>query len=167
MGRRVKCQITKETGDSKDFFKAPNGKYYKSEEVYNDWLRTTILRKECIKEICDIAGYNEEIVVPAFLNKIINDIGKKVGYDILLETIRRNRQSFEWANEHKEFSSELNRLFYYKSIITNHVVEVYKEEQERKEQGKRMEKDTAPPENLDVGIVGGKGKDLSALLEQF
>lgn len=167
MGRRVKCQVTKEIGDSKEFFKAPNGKYYKTEEVYNNWLSAASLRRQCLSEICDVAGYDESVVVPTFLNKMINEIGKKVGYDVLLETIRRNRKCFEWANEHREFPNELNRLFYYKSIILNNVIEVYKEEQLNKEQQRRVDKDETPPENLDVGITGGRGKDLSVLLDKF
>ena len=34
MARKVKCQITKEWGTSDTFYKAPNGKYYKSKKLY-------------------------------------------------------------------------------------------------------------------------------------
>ena len=33
MARKVKCQITKEWGMSDAFYKAPNGKYYKSKKL--------------------------------------------------------------------------------------------------------------------------------------
>ena len=39
MARKVKCQITKEWGMSDVFYKAPNGKYYKSQKLYEVWLK--------------------------------------------------------------------------------------------------------------------------------
>ena len=165
MARKVKCQVTHEFGTSDSFYKAPNGKYYKSEEIYTQWKRNCELRNMCISVLCDVAGYNENIVVPTFLNKIVNDIGKKVGYDVLYDTIQRHYKDFVWANEHKEFTTEINRLFYYQSIIKNNVVEVYKEYQENKEQQKREEHFT-PPEDLNsAGRIVKKGKDYTALLE--
>lgn len=164
MPRAVKCQVTKELGTSDTFFKAPNGKYYKTEEIYNQWKRNTELRNMCISILCDIAGYNENIVVPTFLNKMVNDIGKKVGFDVLYDTIQRHYNDFVWANEHKNFSTELNRLFYYQSIIKNNVVEVYKEYQQNKEQQKKID-NFELPDDISAGRIIKKGKDLTALLE--
>lgn len=153
-------------GDSNEFFRAPNGKYYKTEEVYNEWQRTVGLRRKCIDELADIAGYNKEVIIPTYLNKMLNEIGDKVGFDVLLETIHRNQKGFEWANENREFHNEIARINYYRSIILNNVVEVYKEAQIDKEQAKR-ENDFVPPDDLKAGKIGGKGKDLSSLLGQF
>ena len=163
MSRRVKCQVTKEMGTSDIFFKAPNGKYYKTEEVYLEWKRTSELRNMCISILCDVAGYNENIVIPTFLNKMVNDIGKKTGFDVLYETIQRHYKDFVWANEHKEFATELNRLFYYQSIIKNNIIEVYNEHQEEKEQKKR-EESFVPPEDLTAGRIVKRGKDLTKIL---
>lgn len=163
MSRQVKCQITKEWGSSDDFFKAPNGKYYKSEEVYQQWKRTSKLRNQCISTLCDVAGYNENIVVPTFLNKMVNDLGNKVGFDVLNETIQRHYKDFVWANEHKEFTTEINRLFYYQSIIKNNVVDVYQEYQDRKDQ-QRREDSFVPPDDLNAGHIVKRGKDLTTLL---
>ena len=166
MGRKVKCQVTKEIGDSSEFFKAPNGKYYKTEEIYNHWRHESEDRKECIRLICEHADYKNGEYAPTFLNKMLADFGKKVGYDVLLETIRECDKEFQWANENKDFNNEMGRLFYYKAIIGNHVVDVYKKHQRIKEQEKKIA--TTPVEAFtdveNIGCPTGGGKDLSGLL---
>ncbi len=169
MGRKVKCQITHEVGDSADFYKAPNGKYYKSEDVYNLWRRETEDRKECIRLICDYADYKSGEYAPTYLNKMLKEFADKVGYDVLLETIQGCEKEFIWANENKEFNNELGRLFYYKAIIGNKVVDVYKKHQRIKEQEKRMSQ--TPIEiygDIDnIGCPTGGGKDLRNLLGEI
>ena len=80
MARKVRCQVTKEWGTSDTFYKAPNGKYYINKETYQKIKKDAEYRDFCIKEICNIADY---AIVPPILNKIINNLGKIVGYDIL------------------------------------------------------------------------------------
>lgn len=36
--RKVTCRVTGETGYSNEFYKAPNGKYYKSKELYESTM---------------------------------------------------------------------------------------------------------------------------------
>lgn len=169
MGRKVKCQVTKELGDSSEFFKAPNGKYYKTKEIYNHWKHESEDRKECIRLICEYGNYKDDNYAPTFLNKMIADFGKRVGYDVLLDTIRECEESFLWANNNKEFNNELGRLFYYKSIIGNHIVDVYKKHQRIKEQERFVKQEpTEIPENIDkVGCSVGGGKDLRNLLGEI
>lgn len=166
MGRKVKCQVTKEIGDSSEFFKAPNGKYYKTEEVYNHWKRESDDRKRCIELICDYANYKNGDLAPTYLNKMISDFGNKVGYDVLLDTIKECEKEFLWANANKEFNNEMGRMFYYKAIIGNRVVDVYKRNQLIKEQEKQIE--SMPIEAFEdvdkVGCHTGGGKDLRYLL---
>lgn len=152
MARRVKCFVTKEYGTSDTFYKAPNKKYFKDEATYLEWKKTNELRDMCIKSICDVADYK---LAPTFLNKIICEIGNAVGYDVLYETIQRDMEKFEWVNANKQFSSEIQRLCYYQSIIKNTVIDVYKEFQEKIEK----ENSIVPPENLDAGKVVLQGKD--------
>lgn len=163
MGRRVKCQVTHEEGDSSVFFKAPNGKYYKTQEIYNHWRHEVDDRKECINLICEYGNYK---IAPTYLNKMVSDFGKRTGYDVLLATIRECENDFQWANDNKDFNNEMGRLFYYKAIIGNHIADVYKRVQLRKEQERKM--NSTPIECfVDVDNIGcptGGGKDLSKLL---
>ena len=160
MARKVKCQVTNEWGTSDSFFKAPNGKYYKDESTYIAWQKKAELRSKCIKAMCDVADYR---IAPSFLNKMIGEIGDAVGYDVLYETIQRDTESFIWANEHKEFNTEIGKLYYYQSIIKNTVIDVYKEFQETKQ--KVQENHITPPDDYTAGKVAVNGDDkISDLL---
>lgn len=166
MGRKVKCQITKEVGLSDEFFKAPNGKYYKTEQIYLHWKHESDDRKKCIELICDYADYRGENYAPTFLNKMIADFGHVFGYGVLLQTIQDCESSFRWANDNKEFKNEFGRLSYYQSIIGNHIADVYKEQERIREQESRIRL-TPIEEFVDVDNIGcptGGGKDLSILL---
>lgn len=166
MGRKVKCQVTKEVGDASEFFKAPNGKYYKTEQIYNKWRHEAEDRRQCIDLICEYANYKSIEYAPSFLNKMLSDFGKKVGYDVLLETIQECENDFLWANSNRDFNNEMGRMFYFKAIIGNHIVDVYKRHEQSKEQEELMEK-TPVEAFTDIGNVGcptGGGKDLSKLL---
>lgn len=169
MGRKVKCQVTKEVGDSDVFYRASNGKYYKTEDIYKKWWSESCDRKECIRLICDYADYKSGEYAPTFLNKMLKDFGERVGYDILLETIKECEEEFQWANENKDFKNEMMRLFYYKAIIGNHITDVYKRNQIIKEQQAKI--DIVPSdvfENLDkIGCPVGGGKDLRDLLGEI
>lgn len=57
MGRQVSCYITGEKGDSDSFFKAPNGKYYRTEQLYRN------LEEE--------QEYTEKLIV--LINTILNN----------------------------------------------------------------------------------------------
>ena len=168
MGRKVKCQITKEVGDSTVFYKAPNGKYYKTEQTYKDWKRESDNRLECINLICEYAGYKDGGYAPTFLHKMVSDFGKKLGYDILLETIKDREKDFLWANEHKDFESELSRLFYYKSIIGNHIIDIYIKHQK---ESKYLIKDNVSTDyyegNNNVERSTGNGKDVSQMMGEM
>jgi len=169
MGRKVKCQVTKELGDSSEFYKAPNGKYYKTEEIYNHWKHESDDRKECINLICEYGNYKNGEYAPTYLNKMIAEFGKRAGYDVLLETIKECDETFRWANENKEFNSEMSRLFYYKAIIGNKIVDVYKRHERLKTQEKWIS--AAPTEELvdieNIGCPTGGGRDLTGLLGEI
>ena len=56
MARKVKCQITGEYGTSETFYKADNGKYYKSKELYNVWNKENEDRKRVIERFTTVHG---------------------------------------------------------------------------------------------------------------
>lgn len=167
--RIVKCQITKEKGPADSFFKAPNGKYYKTEALYLNQKHQYECRCKCISLICDYAHYDSEKIAPTFLFKMLSEFGEKVGYDILLDTITEYEDSFLWANDNKEFKNEVGRLLYYKSIISNHIIDVYKKAQNEKVHQKLTEQ--APEIDIEeaknIGCSVGKGKDISGLVGDF
>ena len=56
LARKVKCQITGEYGTSETFYKADNGKYYKSKELYNVWNKENEDRKRVIERFTTVHG---------------------------------------------------------------------------------------------------------------
>jgi len=155
MARKVRCQVTKQWGTSDVFYKAPNGKYYINKETYNKTKKDAEYRNLCIDTICEIANY---VIVPPILNKIINSLGKAIGYDVLYETILKNKKKFIWANENKEFDSEVHRLLYYQGILKNSAIDVYKDFHNRKEQIQKIH-NIIPPNDLTAGRIILKGED--------
>lgn len=65
MARMVMCNATKEKGDSKNFIKI-KGKYYKSQEVYDNFMREQEKDKEnfikLYHKIGELIGYKDGYV---------------------------------------------------------------------------------------------------------
>jgi len=51
VARQCKCQVTGEKGTTDTFYKADNGKYYKSKEVYDIWNKENENRKKLLKNL--------------------------------------------------------------------------------------------------------------------
>lgn len=57
MARRVRCSVTKESGDPTDFIKI-NGKYYKNQEVYEQFKAERELSENFYNKIAKLLGYD-------------------------------------------------------------------------------------------------------------
>lgn len=66
--RKVKCRITGECGYDYEFYKAPNGKYYKSKEIYDE----AIIQREYRNKIIYLINIK-------ILNKNISNYGSLIG----------------------------------------------------------------------------------------
>lgn len=165
-GRAVKCQVTNEIGNSNTFFKAPNGKYYKTAEIYYSWRREEDARLKCIDVLCDYCGYKGAGFAPTLMMKIISEFGTKFGYDVLFETLIQLQKQFEKAVMNKDFNSETSKLLYFKAMISNNIVDVQKQV-ERSMKNQRTTNQFEPGYfdfDLDkIGCPTGGGKDLSII----
>lgn len=134
MARAVVCQITKEKGTSDVFYKAPNGKYYKSQKLYETWLKEKTDREEFIEMFAtDFLGYKQGQVFPTILCKRLKEL-EFYGYDVINETVKKCRPSIEYALGTKNFSSDNGKIGYIFAIIKNNINDVYKQkvEEEKK-----------------------------------
>ena len=134
MARKVKCQITKEEGTSDVFYKAPNGKYYKSQKLYETWLKEKIDREEFLDMFAtDFLGYKKGQVFPTVLCKRLKEL-EFYGYDVINQTVKKCKSSIEYALTHKDFASENGKISYIFAIIKNNINDVYKQivEEEKK-----------------------------------
>lgn len=134
MARKVKCQITKEEGTSDVFYKAPNGKYYKSQKLYETWLKEKTDREEFLDMFAtDFLGYKKGQVFPTVLCKRLKEL-EFYGYDVINQTVKKCKSSIEYALTHKDFASENGKISYIFAIIKNNINDVYKQivEEEKK-----------------------------------
>lgn len=122
----VLCRDLNEKRYNIDCFKAPDGKYYSSEDAYNDIAnkkrKINEDRNRCINTIADVLGYDNAMPMPTITYKKMEELSS-YGYDVIEETIKLNRNAIEWAIEHKTFKSEVNKIQYVFAIIQNNCKE--------------------------------------------
>ena len=73
IARLVKCQITGEKGKSDEFYKASNGKYYKTKELYDDWRLQAVNLQACTDALMELLGYKPGMKFPTVTSKFISE----------------------------------------------------------------------------------------------
>ena len=164
MARQVKCQITKECGTSDDFYKAPNGKYYKTKNIYDEWKLQTDKRIECIDVIMELLGYKKGMKLPTIAFKKIGEY-EVYGYDVLFDTIREQIDKIQWALNNKDFKNETGRISYVFAILQNNVMTVYKKKEAEKHEMKINSRIDVTYEDIDIQRSKQEIKDIRKWLE--
>ncbi len=127
MARRCKCQVTGEEGTTDIFYKAENGKYYKSKEVYEVWNKENEDRKKVIEKFAvDFLDYKPGQVFPTVLMKKLKEL-EFYGYDVINQTIDKTYNSILYAIQHKEFKNDVGKISYIFAIIKNNINDVYRQ----------------------------------------
>ena len=170
MARKVKCQITGEYGTSETFYKADNGKYYKSKELYDVWNKKNEDRKHVIDKFAtEFLGYVPGQVFPTILTKKLKEL-EFYGYDVINRTIDKSYNSIQYALRIKEFRSDMGKISYIFAIIKNNINDVYKqvlaeEKSEKRQQEQIAHIDVVDEQTImDIGTKQ-KAKDISSFLE--
>lgn len=86
--RKVKCRVTGEIGISEYFYKASNGKYYKSEEIYNNYISEKKYYEKIFVLInSDILKNRDSFKAYPFIGKLIKEssLSSKEIYNAILE----------------------------------------------------------------------------------
>ena len=160
MGRKVKCQVTGEYGNSDNFFKASNGKYYKTKEIYSNWKLQSEYRQKIINELNDIFCPKRGMKLPTVTYKKISEYNNM--YDSLYDTVVGCRSNIEWSLKNKNFTSENGKMCYAFAIIENNFndylkanVRKRKEKEKVYEYGDEEFKETHVTTKKDVsGLLG-------------
>lgn len=127
MARQCKCQVTGEKGTTDVFYKADNGKYYKSKEVYDIWNKENENRKKVIEKFAiDFLDYEPGQVFPTVLTKKLKEL-EFYGYDVINRTIDKAYNSIQYAIQHKDFKNDIGKISYIFAIIKNNINDVYKQ----------------------------------------
>ena len=116
--RKVTCRITGETGYDYEFYKASNGKYYKSKELYVNTMIQREYRTKILYLInSDILNKNTSNCA-SLIGKLINESGldPSVIYESILQNIDYIKKLMKESDEsdstkiHSIFSIATNRL---------------------------------------------------------
>lgn len=165
--RRVKCQITKEYGYNNQFFKAPNNKYYKTQEIYDEYE----FEMKCFKiirgKILDLMGYKNEGQMPTFIFKEIGNLYETFSYDIILKTLNCKLNNIQYSLRNNRFNNEFAKAKYIFAIIKNSINDVAKN-YSRKNKTQQSIENT----NIELDIINNiqtntkKHKDISMFLDE-
>lgn len=166
MGRRVRCAITKEYGNSDEFIKIGN-KYYKSQEVYDIDHKQKSLWNGIIRFICeDLLGYQKGQVYPTLINRKLKELDF---YDreVILKTFQLKKDDILYQlNQDGKFKDDNGRIFYMFAIINNCINDVNKE---FKRSQIKPRKDTLKVDDLNIlenTIANHNIRDISTWLEE-
>lgn len=165
MTRKVKCQDTGEYSTSDIAFKAPNNKYYTSENAYNKYIINKEYRSKCISNMYEILGYKEFMKIPTYFYKKLSE-WEEYGYDVVNMTIETQTDGFAWALSNKDFNSETAKIMYMCAIIENHINDSLKEKiRNEKIVHSNNEETQLEIDDLDIENTKQYTKDISSWLE--
>lgn len=170
MARKVKCQITGEYGTSETFYKANNGKYYKSKELYDVWNKENEDRKRVIERFAtEFLDYVPGQVFPTVLTKKLKEL-EFYGYDVINKTIDKSYKSIQYALRTKDFRNDVGKISYIFAIIKNNINDVYKQVLAEEKGEKRQQEQVTNIEVVDEQSIMNigtkqKAKDISSFLE--
>lgn len=115
MARKVKCSATGEYGNLDEFIKVGN-KYFKSKEVYEEYIKEKASFKKLYTKFAELLGYTDGIMVGStggFVTKKIKDstLSKEELYDSLIEKEEYIKELFGEIDEHYNDSKRVISIF--------------------------------------------------------
>lgn len=143
MARKCRCYVTKEEGNTDLFVKKPVGKlfkYFKSEEVYQEFIKEKELKDKLHTRIAEILNYTDKQMLPPFFKKGLNSLLDVYDIEVIIETFKQNEKSINyWLSQDNKFKNEAGKINYMMAIIKNNINDVNKkwqQEQKRKQPSK-------------------------------
>ena len=125
MSRQVKLVDTGEMSTNDVAFRAPNKKYFSSEEAYIKWNTNKEYRNKCIDKMFEIMSYKPGMILPTYFFRKLKDY-EGVGYEALYNTMIAQTKAIQWALANKSFNGETAKVMYIMAILNNNVMDEYK-----------------------------------------
>lgn len=122
MARQCKCVVTGEIGTTDLFYKFHDGsrnRYFKNEEIYNEWFSKKEERRLLLTYISENI-FEGEVIPSVFLKKL-----KEVNVDnqTLLEALQLSLDGIKYARDNVSFSNAYQMSAYFVAIIKNNIYE--------------------------------------------
>lgn len=159
MGKQVRCSVTGEKGDPKQFKKI-GGKYYKSFDVYDLYQHN----KKYIDESCkiivnDFLTYDEINPFPSYIYTRMKEFYKYPG-EVLLDTVNYVKKNNLRQISDKHFDSTYMKVAYIMAVIRNKIPDIHKQYQEKERIKERKKKTEETGQNI-VQLDESVAPDLS------
>lgn len=183
----VKCMATGERGPRDEYYKAPNGRYFKSESIYEAWMAGR--RKERARKN-SMPHYEKPGRTPESYKKLCSTIANLIGYDpeggqpmptvvfrrlkeldyysdeVIQKTLNAEADNIRWAMTNKSFDNDIGRASYLMAIVRNNIAEVDRHEKNKKETVRKEENNPDIDTMVDLENIGAvhTNRDVSSLL---
>ena len=95
-GRRVICHATGIYGNSLDYFKAPDGFYYQTKELYEQKKQESDYYRQVVTRMASYMGYEPGDVFPTVITRGLMQF-KHYGYAAVLATMEECQSKIEYA----------------------------------------------------------------------
>lgn len=146
MGRKVRCKITGEYGDSTEFYKAGSG-YYKSKEIYEKNERQCKAKSEAQKIIAELLEYGEGQRLSPYTLKKYKELSFYTD-EVILETFKKEKNNIKYYAARKQFNTEQQKVAYIFAVIQNHIADVDKIYKKKKAEQRRADSQIKFAENM-------------------
>jgi hypothetical protein len=165
MSRQVKLVDTGEMSTNDVAFRAPNKKYFSSEEAYIKWKTNVEYKNKCIDKMFEIMGYNPKMVLPTYFFKLLKKYEDGVGYEAVYNTMVSQTKSIVWALQNKNFGSETAKVLYIMAIIDNNVMDEYKKFVKEKRENNGLKTEIINIEDINLQTKKQSVTNISKWLE--
>ena len=129
-GRKVKCRFCFKTLNSTEAYHIDDGKQYpyccSAQEYFAEKIDNENMHK-CYEVLYDAMRYRDNAILPNIVKKTLNDLHKSYSFEVILETIQKQKCSIEIACDTKTFNNEFVKCKYVMAIICNSIEDVYKQ----------------------------------------
>lgn len=167
MAYKVKCAVTGEKGTNDTFVKI-KGKYYKSQEVYDNAQKQKDLYKEIKNIICyELLDYQTGQKFPTMLTKKLKEL-EFYDNEVILNTINNCKNDISYWMNRKNIESDTGKIYYIFAVMSSHINDEYrkwKRESQRKIKEEKSEINIGHDISIENIGTNVKGKDISAWLE--
>ena len=147
MARKCKCKLCGKWLTTDIAYRDEKGKYYCSQEEYEEIQRDRQRKEECFKYL---EGFMR-VPISKIARKRINELHEYYSYEVIYRTIKFVEDRIRYAVENKNFNNEQSEVNYLMAIISNNINEVYKEY--TKEQKELMKLFEEPKNEIDLDII--------------
>ena len=162
-GRRVICHATGIYGNSLDYFKAPDGFYYQTKELYEQKKQESDYYRQVVTRMASYMGYEPGDVFPTVITRGLMQF-KHYGYAAVLATMEECQSKIEYALASRSFGSDYQKASYLMAILTNNINDVARrlKSQQEFESRQAAPQQAPPPQDF---TSAAQPKDITDFLE--